>query len=269
MDSKILFLFFIISLLYIFFYILNKSLDSMYNTINENFIAKNTSNIDIVVARYNEDLKWTLENPFNQYKYIVYNKGDNDDFEKKYVKKIINLPNVGKCDHTYLNHIITNYHNLSEITIFLPGSVDMIYKKKIAIKLLAEIEHRQQPVFISLNQNNIKDIHYNLQLDNYQTKNIQNRNKNSEIILKKSNIRPFGLWFNNIFGNIEVNCIIYYGIFSIHRNDILQHPKSRYELLIKELSDHSNPEVGHYIERSWCAIFHPIKDTYIIKYNKL
>ena len=68
---------------------------------------------------------------------------------------------------------------------------------------------------------------------------------------------------------LKINCLIYYGIFSIHRNDIIQHNVSRYETIIKELSDHSNPEVGHYIERSWCAIFHPLKKTIIIKYNKL
>jgi hypothetical protein len=269
MDNKILYVFVIICILYICFYILEIYLNSINNDINENFVAKNTYNIDIVVARYNEDLRWTLEHPFNQYKYIVYNKGDNEDFEKKYVKKIIKLPNVGKCDHTYLNHIITNYDILSEITVFFPGSIDMRYKKKIAYRLLIEIDKRQKAVFISLNHNNIKYMYYNLKLDNYQTKNIHNRNKNSEIVLKKSNIRPYGLWFDNFFGNIQVNCVIYYGIFSIHRNDILQHPVSRYQSLIKDLSDHSNPEVGQSIERSWCAIFHPIRNTYVIKYNKI
>jgi hypothetical protein len=237
--------------------------------IEENFIVKKTSHIDIVIARYNEDLKWMLESPFNQYKYIVYNKGDNDDFEKINVKRIINLPNVGKCDHTYLYHIISNYNNLSEITVFLPGSVDLKYKKKIALKLLMEIEDREKAVFISLNHDNIKKIHYNFKLNNYRTKHKNNSSKNSEVVLKKSTIRPFGLWFDNMFGNIEINCIIYYGIFSINRDDIIQHPVTRYETLIKDLSDHSNPEVGHYIERSWCAIFNPMKNTHIIKYNKI
>ena len=42
-------------------------------------------NIDIVISRYNEDLKWTLEEPFNEFQYIVYNKGDNEEFEKTFV----------------------------------------------------------------------------------------------------------------------------------------------------------------------------------------
>ena len=39
--------------------------------------------MNIIVSRYNEDLAWTLEFPFNQFNYIVYNKGINDTFEKK------------------------------------------------------------------------------------------------------------------------------------------------------------------------------------------
>ena len=261
----------ILIIIIIIFYIINTYLyyKYKYKYINKKFIEEESNNIDIVIARYNENLKWTLKHPFNQYKYIVYNKGDNENFEKKNVKKIVNLPNVGKCDHTYLNHIITNYNNLSEIIIFFPGSIDIKYKRKIAIKLLMEIENRQNAVFLTLKQNNIKELNYNVKLNNYKTKHKSNSSKNPEIVLKKSSIRPFGLWFDFMFGNIEIDCLMYYGIFSIHRDDILQHPVSRYKTLIKELSDHSNPEVGHYIERSWCAIFHPMKNTHIINYNKL
>jgi hypothetical protein len=38
------------------------------------------NNIEIVVARFNEDLRWTCEFPFNHFQYIVYNKGNNDNF---------------------------------------------------------------------------------------------------------------------------------------------------------------------------------------------
>ena len=39
-------------------------------------------NITIVVSRYNEDLRWLDDSPFNEYEYIVYNKSDNDNFCK-------------------------------------------------------------------------------------------------------------------------------------------------------------------------------------------
>ena len=99
------------------------------NTINK----IDDNRISIIISRYNENLKWTLEYPYNKYKYIVYNKGNNDFFEKKNVINVINLPNVGRESHTYLYHIITNYDNLKDINVFLPGSIDTnhtIFKKR-------------------------------------------------------------------------------------------------------------------------------------------
>ena len=268
MDNNIYII--IIILLAFIFYIFDNYLYLRDEYISEHFNADDTNrNVEVIIARYNEDLKWTLEAPFNQYKYIVYNKGDNENFEKTNVKNIITLPNVGKCDHTYLYHIINNYNNLADIIVFLPGSVDLKYKRNIAVKLLKEINIRNNAIFISLNEYDIKKLNYNFKMSHYKTKHSKNSSKNSETELKKSNIRPFGLWFENMFGDLQINCLIYYGIFSIDKNDILQHPITRYEVLIKDLSEHSNPEVGHYFERSWCAVFHPLKNTNVIKYNKL
>ena len=261
-------LYIIIIITIIIFYILNNYLEKIIY-LPENFNSDEALNIDLVISRYNEDLNWTLEEPFNKFKYIVYNKGINDNFNKENIKEIIKLDNVGKCDHTYLYHIIKNYNNLADITVFLPGSVDLKYKKKIASKLLREIQLKKNAIFISLNEYDIKKIHYNFKLDSYRTKHKGNKNINSSAELKKSTIRPFGLWYQNMFGNLQINCIVYYGIFSIHKNDIIQHHKSRYEFLIKELSLDSNPEAGHFFERSWCAVFHPLKETHLIKYNKL
>lgn len=260
----------IILIIIIVFYILNNYL-LFYDEddTNENFVINKDLDIHITVARYNESLKWTLDYPFNQFTYTVYNKSNNENFEKKYVTKIVSLPNVGKCDHTYLYHIIKNYDNLSAINVFLPGSIDLKYKKRIASKLLREIQETSNATFISLNEYDIKNLYYDFKMNKYQTKYKVNRILNSESKIKKSEIRPYGKWFENKFGDIKINCVIYYGIFSIHKEDIIQHPKSRYEMLIKDLSDHPNPEAGHYFERSWCAVFHPLKETYIIKYNKI
>ena len=161
------------------------------------------------------------------------------------------------------------FYLTADITVFFPGSIDLKYKKRIAKKLLHEISLRENAVFMSFNEYDIKKLHYGFKIDNYKTNHKANLLKNPEVELKKSSIRPFGKWFDNMFGDIKVNCIMYYGIFSIHKNDVIQHPVDKYETIIKELSDHSNPEVGHYTERSWCAIFHPIRDTYVIKYNKI
>ena len=88
------------------------------------------NNVEIIIARFNEDLSWTIESPFNLFQYIVYNKGNNENFIKTNVKQIINIENVGKNDHTFLYHVTENYVNLSNITVFFPGSLNMVFKKK-------------------------------------------------------------------------------------------------------------------------------------------
>ena len=45
------------------------------------------NDVAVVVARYNESLSWLNEYPFSQFEYIVYNKGDNDNFVKTNVKQ--------------------------------------------------------------------------------------------------------------------------------------------------------------------------------------
>jgi hypothetical protein len=222
----------------------------------------NYDNIDIIVSRYNEDLNWTLEKPFNEFKYIVYNKGDNENFEKANIKQILTLPNVGRCDHTYLYHITENYDMLNNVLVFFPGSLNLGIKKEIAIDLLNRIKNNNgnAAIFVGrLLQNGVYDEFKNFHLENWSSSDHNNIVKNNESILYPANIRPFGKWFLHNFGNIKVYISNYYGIFSVDKKDIIQHRKYRYEKLVKQLEVSSNPEVGHYIERSWAAIFFPLK----------
>ena len=221
--------------------------------------------MDIIISRYNEDLKWTTNDIFNNYKYTVYNKGLNEDFEKTNIKQIINIKNEGRCDHTYLFHIVSNYNNLSDITVFLPGSLDMEYKKNKAIDMLTRIKNNdnKKAVFIGEYNKNIKNSFYNFKLDEWKSSNPQNFTINDESLLKLSKIRPFGKWYQYYFNNLLINYFSYWGIFSIDKRDIIQHPVQKYVIFLKQLESSSNPEVGHYIERSWGAIFHPIRFTKI------
>lgn len=223
-------------------------------------------NISIVVSRYNEKLEWTMLEPFNKYKYIVYNKGPNDDFEKQNVEQIINLPNVGREGHTYLYHISTNYDKLSDIIVFLPGSLSLEYKLDKAKKLLENIEQHNAAIFLGEYTTSIYDTFKDFKLEKWQSTSTENKSINNESNLQLSPYRPYGKWYKYLFGNITANWFTYWGIFSISKHDILQHPKKRYELLTDILSRSSNPESGHYIERSWSVIFHPIRYTKCINY---
>jgi|APGre2960657404_1045060.scaffolds.fasta_scaffold03773_3 hypothetical protein len=65
--------------------------------------------MQIVVARYNEDLSW-----LTKYKdaCLIYNKGDSIDMPN------VALPNIGRESHTYLHHIIEKYNELDDVTVF-------------------------------------------------------------------------------------------------------------------------------------------------------
>jgi hypothetical protein len=226
------------------------------------------NNVEIVVARYNESLSWLNEYPFNQFEYIVYNKGDNDNFVKTNVKEIVRLPNVGRCDHTYLYHIIENYAKLSNIVVFFPGCIDMESKKERATDVLNRIINSSynSAFFIGEYSLNIKKKFASFKLDEWKSTNPQNFNKNSESSLKLCRLRPYKKWYTYFFGNTNARWNTYWGIFSIDKRDIIQHPVTRYKILIQTVNTHSNPEAGHYIERSWCAIFYPL--IYTLKLNE-
>lgn len=221
--------------------------------------------IQIIVSRYNETLDWTLEYPFNLFKYGVYNKGPNQNFIKDNVNKIIDLPNVGRCDHTYLYHIVTKYNELADITVFFPGSIGSMDQKKYnAIKILKNIIRYNTAIFLGSYTASVKNTFNDFILNNWTCSDPVNSNLNPENILCPALIRPFGKWFKYHFGDIKVNYYCMHGIFSINKLDIIKHPICRYENLLSGVERHSNPEVGHYIERAWAAIFHPLVFTKII-----
>jgi hypothetical protein len=81
-------------------------------------------NVKIVVARYKENVRWLLPIINNC---IIYNKGP-DDLNYIPHNKITKMPNVGREAGAYVKHIIDNYDNLDEHTIFIQAQpYDHIY----------------------------------------------------------------------------------------------------------------------------------------------
>lgn len=75
---------------------------------------KNETMLEIAISRYSEDLNWV--NPISENcKCTIYNKGGELQVPN------IKLNNIGRESHTYLYHIVHNYDNLSDYTIFVQG----------------------------------------------------------------------------------------------------------------------------------------------------
>jgi len=209
--------------------------------------------IEIVVSRYNEDLVWLKSKKF-RYPTTIYNKGTNDNFYKPKGCKVVKLPNVGRESHTYLYHVINHYDSLSHLTIFLPGSAEIPHKMHRINKVMASIKKKCVSTFPVDHHKDVKTHFYNFVLDNYGSTHGANSKVNPENMLTPASVRPFGKWYEKHFDK-DIEYMGHAGIFAVSDIHIKQYNKEYYENLIKELNVSSNPEVGHYFERAWVAVF--------------
>lgn len=257
MRRVLFFFFFFLSLFLLFWFDI---------TIKEAFTQQQ---IELVVARYNEDMEWIKNEPFNSSPYIVYNKGPNSNFAKtNKFKEEIKLDNVGREIHSYLTHIINNYDNKSfaDITVFLPGSVELSHKYDKANRLMNQIfkTSSNSDVFAcTLSDVPVFDELKDFKIDNYISTNENNKKINTDASMQISDIRPYGEWYKSTFSNknIDSKCATYNSIFGITRETILKNPKSYYEELNNQVNTHHNPETVHFFERAWSSVFYQSENT--------
>lgn len=70
--------------------------------------------VRLVIAKYKEDVTWT--NKIKEHKITIYDKSESP------IINSIKLPNIGRETHTFLHHIVENYDNLDDVTVFLQGN---------------------------------------------------------------------------------------------------------------------------------------------------
>lgn len=223
--------------------------------------------IQLIVSRFNEEINYLNQSQFREIETIIYNKGPELDYKRNNLE-IINLQNLGREFHTYLYHIINNYTNLADVTIFLPGSCrdPPVKLKKTNDVMNKVINTNTTVIFAQVDSKEIIETLDNFTLDVWIGANRRNRMLNSEKKLALSTIRPFGNWYKHHFSHIndgKLKIISFFGIFAIAKEHILQHPIEMYQKLLDELSVSSNPEVGHYMERAFPNIFLPYPDSCI------
>lgn len=214
------------------------------------------TNTSIIIARYQEDLKWCVP----EAKYItLYDKNSSAEHAlttemKSQFHRYHTLPNIGREAHTYLTHIINNYDHLPQYLIFLQGRIDD-HGRNVDLNLghyVDDLRHPNSRGFSSTRCHGYNHwgriSHIGKWLDEITT----------------GRMRPahmtFGDFWRDLFGTDHPEHIIitFGACFGVRRANILARPKSFYEKAILYL-DHLNPEEGHYFERLWYAIFHTEK----------
>lgn len=232
--------------------------------------------VELVIARYNENLNWITNVP-NNIKITIYNKGK-DDLHFKSIK----IPNVGRESNTYLYHIIKNYKKLSNKTIFTQGNPFDHCPNFLKLLKFYDKYEKIQPLnsTIDINEklrnlsyikiNDIK-IHidyvnndfipcyptywYNMNFENYveNIKNIYSINNLFKYYKKKLKLTMFNSKYL-----IPVN---YAAIFSVNSEIISKNSLKFYKNMNKILLETKKFDLGYIYERLWMIVF------YFHKYN--
>ena len=69
---------------------------------------------ELVIAAYDKDLSW-VKSLNDDVKITIYRKGINNNDDNEIFLEV----NKGRCVHSFFNHILTNYDNLSDYTFFV------------------------------------------------------------------------------------------------------------------------------------------------------
>lgn len=204
----------------------------------------------VCIARYNEPLTSFVKLIPADWDVKVYNKGSliTESLPKHW--KIIELPNVGRCDHTYIYHIVKEWNNHANSTLFVKascfyqgGSLPSYFKTLLNTNPRHGFMHstEREPD--------------NWKMDSYETNSKNPHKISQEPPFVLSSIRPVEKWFKTHFPSLRRGEFCGGGVFLVHKDQLQRHLLSTYETILKQVEIGSSNEVGHYLERSYMSIF--------------
>ena len=220
--------------------------------------------VDLVIARYMEDLAWLSQYKNHSFRrVIIYNKGSSMKCpDMKSICEVKNLPNVGFCDHTYLYHMVNEYNNLADITVFLPGSADLPKKRKYVNQII-NLAFKGEPALFGLKVNNLYENMKDFALDSSTLSDPDNQASGRAYLLHPASPRPYGAWLKKYLPT-QLGCpyVTYKGQHSFSKEMIHSHHIEFYKPFLNQLSHHKFPEVAHYTERTLAALVYPFQDSF-------
>lgn len=150
---------------------------------------------ELVVAKFQEDTAWT--ELVDDYKITIYTKG-------------VDLPNIGRESSTYLHHIINNYKNLADITVFCQGDPFTHYKDFInqLQKTTEETSYKGFSDFLATSDGNGCPHHCGLRIAKFeQLMGLQEYplifDAGAQFLVRKEKIFKYGLAFWKYLYNLH------------------------------------------------------------------
>jgi len=182
---------------------------------------------------------------------------------------IQNIENFGREADTYLHHIVKNHASLADVTVFLPASCMNDVKVEHTKQLLQRVNSTRNTVLAG--QWVVPTVRG--RLGPFMIKNWTGTDKNNAqaqsdvgaaaIACQPSTRRPYSVWYDHFFPGLRTNVVCYYSMLAVSAEHITRQTVSYYQQFLSEVHVHVNPETGHYMERSWEAVFYPLPESCI------
>lgn len=187
--------------------------------------------------------------------------------------KLVRLPNVGRCDHSYAHHINHNYHQRSaataasnEVTFFLKDDRDEENIRTGQTRALEEmLQIVQQNAFacgltLELGKSfSLSVYHHTKTLESFHLDNYSRpKYKSNQMTITPfkspyQNLGSFAQAINFSFSK-DLTMVCYGGWFAATQEAIRRQPKHVWQNLELALSRGDNLEEGHLTERSWAGL---------------
>jgi len=233
--------------------------------------------INMVISHCDKPLNWIFEKDFSPTRYkidevFVYTKCGNEVIGAPPDATIVELENVGRCDHTYAHHLSSTYESFSKqnsekiIVLFMKDNPQrsewwakrtLDYTIDIAIANgFACIEQEYLfgdkiiPSYYHLNQ---KWREFAMK-DGYVRE--KDRDKTDLFVSSYTNL---GQWVDSLALNrlspaeqkMRLIPVCYGGVFAVTSHQIVSNEREDYEKIERSLSRGDNIEEGHFCERVW------------------
>lgn len=208
--------------------------------------------IDIVLAYYKHDFSWLFSAlsflKRTDFRLFVYSKGGQiiPEAYKPYIHQLVELNNIGRCDHTYIYHLLNVTSRSSKTFLVKDSGLNFMDLNWLKYNI------RQSSV-IGPNMNFRLYFLADFSLNNYNKSHDQN--KGDPFIKAPTQLLTFKNWSRFVFG-ADFDCKI---IDKIIYSGLILWPNKKLDkmALIRAgftLSYGSNMETGHYMERAWAYI---------------
>lgn len=196
--------------------------------------------LELVVARYTEDLAWLRKRPASLH-VTVYDKSADGSAEPD----ALALPNVGREAHTYLHHLVERYDTLAEWTIFCQGKpFDHAFDFKKTLRAFADAPDAISPLgFCWLGHLIDTDDNQGNRLFRPWSKNEDGRGLD---------LRGFHRALFDTDGPPAYTFVLG-AQFAIHRDVVRRQTRAFYERALAVSI--TFPDAAHCFERSWDLVF--------------